>query len=382
MNQKTNNYRFIFFITLVFIPLISIAQSVYMHEAEEDAIISDFLSFRDILWGCGLILISLLCFWGAQKLKKASLIAYKKFLKNSLILFFSFFAILFISINLYHTYKHYKQEKKAIERFSRLCNNADTYVNPCFFADVRHCTVEEIDVKDFDTPTNQIYERVSYMKDIFGFDNTGTNGAYYCYHITNSPVIDVVYTKSANRILKTEDDPSLYHCFVSPYRIRYFNQTPNPSYDIINAYIKFRKSFIFNNNSRPVGDSSHFTFEALSSMLENNYFKITSINGGDEIWGDNHVMFENDIIQECVYEYATVNYGDFEIMYCVTRPSRLGIEESFIKTPKGRFENRFEYEKERAYYSLFRICGFLFIPLACVLGYGYWGRNKKDENFS
>lgn len=374
MKRRTYNYRYIIFVTLVFIPLISFAQSVYMHEAEEDAIISDSLSFRDLLWGCGLILISFLCFWGAQKLKKASLIAYKKFLKISLILFFSFFAILFISFSLYHSYNHDEQEKKATESFSRLCNNADTYVNPCFSTDIRYCAVEEIDVKDFDKPNDQIYRPVSYMKNILGFDNSGTNGAYYCYHITNSPVIDVVYAKSANRILRTEDDPSLYHCFVRPYRIRYFNQNPNPGYDIINAYVNFRKTFIINNNSHMVGDSSHFTYEALSSMLENNYFKITSINGGDEIWNNNHVM-----IPECVYEYATVNYGDFEIMYCVTQPSRYGIEEAFIETPKGKFENRFEYEREKTYFSLFRICGFLFIPLVCALGYGYWGR-KKDDN--
>ena len=114
-------------------------------------------------------------------------------------------------------------------------------------------------------------------------------------------------------------------------------------------------------------------------MLYNNYFKISSIEGGDEIWSNNRLMYEYDIIPERVYEYTTVNYGNYEIMYCVTRPSRLGIEETFIETPEGMYENCFKYEKKRSYVTLFRICCFLFLPLVCIFGYGYWGRCKKDK---
>ena len=375
MKRKTYNYQYFVFVILMFIPLISFAQSVYMHEAQEDAEMSEPLSFGNIVNGVSLILISFVIFIFANKLKNISFNKYKQIIKIFLFSYLTILAISFLSVNFYYENKDSKQLNLAYKNFSKICTEAETYV--ISNSESPYCLFEEIDVSDFRTPSNQLYTS-SLAKKIFGFNNEEKDGVYFCYDINWSPMMEVIFAREANKILGTLDDPSLYYCFIKPYRIRYFIQNPNPNKDIINAYVNFRNSFIKTHYSRLLSDNSHYTLEIMTSLLNNDYYEVSVCNGGDEMWSNNHVMFENDITPERVYEYATVNYGDYEIMYCVTRPCKLRIKEKPIFTPEGKYhDSKLKYERNQVYSTFGKLFCIIFLPFACVFVYGYFGRNKK-----
>ena len=393
MRKLTNDYNFIrkiscqstffrFIILFAFFVdnLSAIGQSVFMHEAQEDAEMSEPLSFGNIVYGVILILISFVIFIFANKLKNTSLNKYKKIIKIFLFSYLTILAISFLSVSFYYENKDSKQLNLAYKNFSKLCTEAETYV--ISNSESPYCLFEEIDVSDFRTPSNLLYTS-SLAEKIFGFNNDGKDGVYFCYDINWSPMMEVIFAREANKMLGTLDDPSLYYCYIRPYRIRYFIQNVNPSKDILNAYLNFKNSFIKTHYSRILSDNSLYTLEIMTSLLNNDYYKVCVSNGGDEMWCNNHVMFENDITPERVYEYETVNYGNFEIMYCVTRPSKLRIEEKPLFTPEGKYYNsKLKYERNQVYSTLGKLFCIIFLPVACVFGYGYWGRNKKDENFS
>lgn len=225
----------------------------------------------------------------------------------------------------YYDIKRDELKSKAILSLNSIINNADSYVK--LYNDA-YVHFDEIDPRDNQKPNNQIEADWVY-KTILGFGAQPYNGVYRCYNINETFGEQVIFAGEAERKGFTSDEnPVLFHAWIQPYRIRYFSSSNiNPNQDLNSVYYSFLKSFIWDHKAQLKDD----IYDEFFQRSLNEYYEINHVSGGDEMWIDHKLYYENDIVQERVYEYKTINYGNFDITYCISRPCKLGICEKYVE---------------------------------------------------
>lgn len=343
------------------------AQQWAYDEAVEDANETDPINILTIVYAGIFAMVIFASYKISKRLQDLSVPQYKKVAKISIISFITISSIIIGSIFVYHNYKYSCAKEDAQKAFINICNNNDAYFSLEYEKSFISC--KEISVTDFYTQGNQLH---NYWSDIIGLNNSGQGGVYFCYEISSAPMLAIAFGREVNKKLGEASSPSLYNCYIKPYRIRYFTQNPNPNHDVLIAYEDFRNKLLSNMKVRRTDDILAET----SSMLNNEYFCIQPIIGGDEPWTNNRIMYECEIVTERVYEFQCVNYGDFEIMYGVCRPSKFGITEKLVKTPDNNFPNVSDYRLKRAITQAVRPLIILFILMSITFLVGYFKREQ------
>jgi hypothetical protein len=75
-----------------------------------------------------------------------------------------------------------------------------------------------------------------------------------------------------------------------------------------------------------VGD----VFKNVLNSFPDEYFELLAKSGGEELWKNRNVLYDSEYDTERKYEYARVNYGNFEIIYSIQRPMKFVISERYI----------------------------------------------------
>ncbi len=286
---------------------------------------SESVTFFDIV--TLLILVGLI--WGGYKLcKYLRTLELSKFVKirnMSLIICIVISAAIPITILTYFDIKRDRLHKEAIVSLNHIINNAGSYIQPSR----EYIKFQEIEPYDNLSPDNRIDYNFAYKTLLEQGIRRPYEGVYRCFNINcwGSEVLFAQYAK--NKGYSSEEEPALYHGFIRPYRIRYYSpDNINPERDLQSVYNDFLQNFIWEHQSQLRTDiTNEFFHRPLNEYYEINHL---SHKDGAVLWRDNKLYYENDIVQERSYEYKTVNYGNFDITYCISRPCVIGVQERHI----------------------------------------------------
>lgn len=350
------------------------SQQWAMDEAADDAQLTDPLTIDVIISALFFIGLSVYLYKYAKVLKTYEKNKFLKHLKVVTISTLVVGAVFFSAIELYYSNKRDSREKQANERLREISNKVDMYVD---IYDRIPLEIDRISPDDFYTKGNDIYgSQLYYPNEPHVEDGVKV---YSCYRVFSGPKLEVAYAKAARDLLSRDyETPGLYNIWISPYRIRYYREFSDPERDITSTFPYFVDRFLKKYDYQIVDG----ILESITEELGNEYFKIQGIDmdiSPDELWEKQRKMFDNQSIDQMnVYEYESLNFGDFEIMYCITLTSKLGIVEKMvpngIKNKREDFEYISEVEKNRSLNKFLRIYLLFMMLLIATFTLG-WPRN-------
>ena len=311
------------FVVLLCTSINSFAQQWVIDDIAEERKTSEPITLFDII--CLIIIIGVIwCGYKFYKYLKSIDKDKYTIIRNDFIVGCIIISVLLpFSIYTYYDIKNDRLEKKAIESMNYLVNNANSYIE---VTQNEYPSYTEIEPRDNKTPSNKIDNNFAY-RTYLEMGATPYKGIYRCFNI-NTYGHQVIFAKEAkNKKFSTDDDPVLYHGWIKPYRIRYYS--PNniyPDRDLRNVYRHFLQDFVFEHQAQ---NRDNITYDFFYRPL-NEYYEISHKPGGDEMWYNNDIYYESDHSQERTYEYKTINYGNFDITYCIARPCKIGVCEKKV----------------------------------------------------
>ncbi|MBD5199624.1 MAG: hypothetical protein HDS83_04460 [Bacteroidales bacterium] len=324
-------------LSLFFICFNSYAQAWVMDEIAQEAEETEPITFFQISIFFVLCIIIWLGIKSYRYLKASDKIKYLQIRKKTIIICLLILLLSPISILTYFDIKNSILESDAKKVLNNIIDNTDTYIQ---LKDKLFAIFDEILPCDNQTPNNEI------MKDMFykyNFENriTPYNGIYRCFNINTSGCWVIFAGDAKAKGFSSEDNPSLFHGWIRPYRIRYYSPyNINPQYDTDRVFPNFVKTFIENHNAK-LNDN----IVSISYLPLNDYYAITPIPGGEEMWNKNKLYDESSIAFERSYEYKTIDYGNFDITYCISRPGKFGVCEKLMT---GHFLGKRYFDKIHA----------------------------------
>ncbi|MDE5723926.1 MAG: hypothetical protein K2H99_07055 [Paramuribaculum sp.] len=316
--------KYYFALIVSFISFDAFAKAWVWDEIAQEAEVAEQTTWSQI------IMVGILCIiiWLGLKtfnyLKGSEKVKYLKIRKTTTVVCFIITALLPFSILNYFDLKKESLESEANHSLNKIIKNAGSYIE---VDNGGYASFNEIQPRDNQLPNNQI--TLDWVYKLFLSQGaTPYDGIYRCFNIGTSG-FQVVFAGDAKRKgCSSEDAPALFHGWIKPYRIRYYSaDNIDPNRDLGNVFHGFIGSFIKEHNAQLRDDiTNDFFYRSL-----NEYYEIRHIPSGDEMWADNKLYYENDIVQERSYEYKTINYGNYDITYCISRPCKLGVCEKYIQ---------------------------------------------------
>ena len=355
--------------------LLGYSQQWVLDEIADENKINTPITFLDLIILGVLILLGFLLYKFSKYLRTLNIEKYKKFLRIGIGCAVITAVIIPISILTYYDVKRDNQYKDAIKTMNVIVRNADSYIslaNQNYF----NPSFNEIEPLYKDTPSNEIYgNSYSNLMQKAGIPFTPYDGVYKCYNISNFGNEVIFATKAKKLGFSTDEDPVLYHGYIKPYRIRYYSSDNiSPYYDLWNTYGNFIQNFIFENGCQRRDDITNSFFH----RSLNEYFEISHHEGGDEMWQNNKRWYNHEIMQERSYEYKTINYGKFDIIYCISRPCKIGVCEKMVSGNILGHEIFDEIHLVRRYQALAKWYIIWFVIVASFGITFYLGRPQKE----
>lgn len=319
--------------------------------------------------------------WGGYKLYKfLKSLDYTKYIKIRnvvIVVCLVITAAIPITILTYFDLKRDRLQEEAIKSLNNIVNNAGSYIQPS----EEYITFREIEPYDNMTPRNSINYNFAYKTLLENGVRTPYKGVYRCFDIDclGSQVLFAKFAKEKG--FSSEEEPALYHGFIKPYRIRYYNpDNVNPERDLRSVYRDFLQNFIWEHQSQLRSD---ITNEFFHRSL-NEYYNISHLShkDGAALWRDNKLYYEHEVVQECSFEYKTINYGNFDITYCISRPCVIGVQEKHIPGKifgKEIWDEAHIIKRNQCLAKYCTTCGVLLLGICSIF---YFGRPKRKKNYN
>lgn len=340
--------RLFSFLSLLFFYIIGYAQAWVWDEIAQDAKESDPISFSDLLYVLIVFFIFFVFYLWYKYLKSLNKAKFKKNLTIAFVSIVFLGFIMFSSIFMFYDSKRSNNYENAINSFKQICTNVDAYVSVNDI-DMNITVLKEIREENFEVPNSIDDKWVNRL-----IKEPKDNTICRCFELGElSPSINVAFAKKYNQNLSSYESPFLYSCIIKPFRIKYYSNYINLRKDISEAF-QLYVDYFFSNNNCEIYDGHIIDFA--TEKLNNKYFRIEATSNEVKQWKDNLVnMYLCDYPYEHVYKYEIINYGHFEIMYCIIRPAKLGITEKLVVKNGNLMEqsNIFDIERNSSLYRFF-----------------------------
>ena len=356
--------------------LLGFSQQWVLDEIADENKINTPITYLDLIILAVFILLVFLLYKFFKYLRTLNIENYKKLLRIGIVCAVITAIIIPITILTYYDIKRNNQYKDAVKTMNIIVRNADSYIslaNQNYF----NPSFNEIDPIYKDTPSNEIYgNSYSNLMQKAGIPFAPYDGVQKCYNVSNFGNEVIFATKAKQLGYSTDEEPVLYHGFIRPYRIRYYSSANvSPYEDLRNIYGNFIQNFIWENGCQRRDDiTDSFFYRPL-----NEYYEIRHHQGGDEMWQNNKIWYNAEPIQERSYEYKTINYGNFDIIYCISRPCKIGVCEKMVSGNILGHEIFDEIHLVRRYQALAK---WYLLWLITVAAFGvtfYLGRPQKEK---
>lgn len=348
----------------------SFAQAWVWDEIAQEAKESEPITFFHIFVFAIFCVIIYLGFHACKYLKTSNENQYIKIRKIAVIVCLVITIFIPFSILTYFDFKKESLESDAKQTLNNIINNAGSYIE---VKNSGYASFNEIQPRDNQLPNNQIAR--DWMYKLFLEQGVmPSDGIFRCYNIDTFGY-QVIFAKDAKlKGFSSEDIPALFHGWIRPYRIRYYsNSNINPNRDLGNVYRDFIQSFIYEHNAQLRDDITNDFFH----RSLNEYYEISHIPRGDEMWADNKLYYENEIVQERSYEYKTINYGNYDITYCISRPCKLGVCEKYAHGSVMGKEVFDEIHLVKRNEALVTYCSLWFGFLCGITAIFFWGNPSR-----
>lgn len=318
--------KYIYLLIAFFSCIASYAQAWAMDEAAEDAEPLSSISVSGVILLAVLLLVCYFCIKFGRTLQSMPYSRYVEIRKK--IVTRLFLISILIGGIIAVTFYGYRELVRidAEEDLSKICQQCDVYLEEPFFEG--KVDYVEIDCKDFDRPTSSSvddwlfswYTRM--LRETDGFDHDGKDGSYFCYYLISAPQISLAWAKCVNDKFPSPEGPYLYRCIYRPQRIRYFTKTPNPEVDVRNSYLRFQEELL---GEKSIETIENWDINYLNNLIDSRYYKINNVDDDVKLFFREGMKALTSDENASEFEYVTLNFGDYEILYSVWCLSKLGV---------------------------------------------------------
>lgn len=313
----------VFVICALFIILSSWENDYILEEIYEASEKTSFFTLENIVFIILYLILGCVLYYFYHKIRNVSKTGYIR-LRNSLILIFILIGLIVpIGILQYFDMKKDRLRQDAFRNLNDIMVNTHNIIDLNY---LEHLTPELYKI----SPVNKDLKRSNSEIEI-GLKYPGAipkipyQNVLCCYDIIprdNSYMKILFSSDLRNKEAGTESVPYLIAADIVPYRIYYKDSNINPVRDINNAYESLIKSLINTvGNTRKDG----FLYTLMNRPL-NEYYKLTySLKNTSAVWR-NHKIFNNEDNEYLrAYEYAKVNFGNYEVSFCAIHTCRIEI---------------------------------------------------------
>lgn len=304
---------------------IAFSQSWVWDEIAQDAKESEPITFFHIILLAVVSASIWLGFRTFKYLKSLQFDKYKKIRKLIISICTAITVLIPIVVLTYFDIKRDRLQSEAIKSLNNIIHNAESYIE---INDKSYYNFEEIEPRDHLVPNNLISKSIVYTTQLAYYGATPYNNIYHCYNINTFNGISVIFAGYARNLgLSSEKQPALFHGYIKPFRIRYYTpHTTNLEWDLRNVLPNFIQSVIWNHGAHQSNDITRDFFR----RPLNEYYEINHLSSGEEMWTNHKLYYDTEYATERSYEYKTVNYGNFDITYCISQLYKLGVCEKQI----------------------------------------------------
>lgn len=270
----------------------------------------------------------------SKYLKRQSLSKYKRIVTKSIVIYGLTFFIGLIAVSVMNSIRKSKIENEEHEVFENIVNKTDYYLD--FNANLNSFVeVKKLGNKEFGYALDEI--NTLFAKYDLNNDTQPFNGVYSVYQVIRTPGIEMLIANATKDFkVGLQKHPFLIGCRIEPYQIRYFSPNANPESDVMQAYIDYAKKFVRDHKCIVIDEM----YPKIRKQISNDFFTMETERGGTEIWNNKKKLNDDENPYLCGFEYETVNYGNFEIMYWVQHTDivkygfNFDLSEGFSKKPK------------------------------------------------
>lgn len=303
--------RIALLIAVLFQNMMLLAQGWLLQEVYDDAQDSEPITYKTLFY-CGVFFfIIFICNKSIKYLRKQTVDKYKSLLIHCASIYGIFAVLLLLTVSVVNASKKYKLEEEQRNIYQSIIDKADYYI------DLSLNLSNIIETKRlWNTEFGKSINELDIFSMQYGMNKEGRiyNGVYHVYQVISSPGIEVLMARTAKDHQSVMiKHPYMIHYRIKPYQIRYFTQKSNPSNDIRIAMEDLVRSLVHNNKCVIM----HGWGNELRNEIDNKYFMMETQAGASQYWHDNkkQCLYESDNDYQSCYEYKTVNYGNFEIMF-------------------------------------------------------------------
>ena len=356
------------------------AQGWIMREIYEDTLDSEPITLKSLLYCAVLIGIIYSGYKFVIYLRQQTKEKYKSIASRSILFFIFSSFLMFIPVMIVNIHKKNDLEDKAAKKFQSIVDKADYYVDFSLNTSNR-IEVKKIWNNDFGKPIEDL-DKLSIQ---YGLTENAPvfEGVNHVYQVMESPGIEILLAKAAkNYDCITVDHPYLIHYRIKPYQIRYYTQYSNPTNDISVALNNLSNEIVRKNNAAIV----YGWGEIIRKEIDNKYFMMTTEGGATQYWIDKNkvCLYKGSNDYQSLYEFKTINYGNFEIMFCsqYTNYIKYGPKYDISGLHSKNHKSVIETELAHNYARLFYIIMFFALVLIVVLLIGMppsMYPSKKDQ---
>lgn len=309
-------------ITLLFmIASFASGQSVYMHEAAEEADKVGHIS----LWDIGsIVVIAVLCLLFWHSVKRLSQIATWKIIGlgvGVILAFLIVFAFSDMSIEDSVRKKRILLEKNSYNSFMDKVLNMNIILQP----DLAYTPIEVTEIDKFDYGSDDSFYHSSNITTLISkksFDHSGAeDGVFYCYSIEDAPKISAYFFENdSSDIFRKCPIPSLYKSQITPCFIRFFVSNPNVKTAVKRACID-----LFNDlKNQPDCITMRINTETFAREIENEYYTLYPDLKKSSLWNSKKTIDGYVYGRNCwsTKEFCSLKYDNCEVMFGISEEYR------------------------------------------------------------
>ncbi len=298
-------------------------QSVYMHEAAEEAGRIDHFSLWDIVATIIAFILGIGSWYMVRTLSKLSFGIIIASGVSVAVVFFSL--LIFIDFTITSDINEKKEylHNKACQSFFNCIQDSKIIIEKDYELLSSEPILKEVDKGDFGKVRDLPRKYDEYFT--FPFDHSGQgDGVYYCYYLEFAPHFDVYYFKNETNLINDYSEPSLYKCRIAPCYIRYFSNRPNPEYDVKHNTWNLFQTF----NDRVDTKYMDNIEKRFRQIVENDYFWLGFDGKCSSFW-DNKAEVGGPCVglDSKIREFCSIKTNEYENLFGISEQGRSFVDE-------------------------------------------------------
>lgn len=305
-------------------------QSVYMHEAAEEAGRIDHFSLWDIVATIIAFILGL-CSWYMVKI--LSKLPIWKIIISGFVVVLVFFSVFIFTDTTIRSRVYEKKESlhnKACQSFQNCLQGAKIVLEKDYELLSSSIVPIEVSKENFgkfvklSIQNDDTLDKYLNGTDIALDHSKQGDGVHHCYFLQYAPYFNVYFFKNETNPFNDFLEPSLYECCILPCYIRYFTNHPDPEYDVKQNLWELYKNLADRDDSKVMDN----VVDNFQSVIDNEYYWLNWDVKQSNLWeGKEEIGAPSVHLFSTTRRFCSIKTNQYEILFGISELKRHFVKE-------------------------------------------------------